>query len=79
MAHTAAPCVSKRGLRIARRHQLIVGTLEAEPRERNAERRVGLLEDGRGRWESGGEILSHPRLLRSLPGKEQYDIHANVC
>jgi len=68
----------ERGLRIARFHQLVIGTVEAEPRQGEAERRIRPIENRLRRSVRRCEILSHPRLLRSLPGKEQHDVHAPV-
>ena len=60
-----------RGLLDLGPQQLLVRTLEAEPREREAERGVGRVEDvarGRRRLE---DVAAHADLLRALPGKEQ--------
>ena len=55
--------------------ELLLRALEAQPRQRKPQRRIGLLEDpprGVRRIEQG---LAHPDRLRALPGKEKREAH----
>ncbi len=62
-----------RGLADLGRHEALVGALEAEAREVEAEEVVGLLERPTGDREGLRERLAHAHLLRPLAGEEQRD------
>jgi hypothetical protein len=65
----------QRGLRVVRERQVVRGPLEAQRRERDAERRVDRLEGLARGGMRVGEVEAHSRLLRPLAGKEEYDVH----
>src|SRR5687768_13880917 len=65
----------QRRLRVMRERERVGRTFEAQLRQRFAECGIGLLKNIRSRRERGGEVLSHPRLLRSLPGEQQDYVH----
>src|SRR4051812_36430776 len=68
--------VSKQsGLRIAGSRELLGRALEAEPAQVSAERGIDLAKNGACCGKSFREVLPHPRFLRALSGKEQYDVH----
>ena len=64
-----------RRLRVGGELQLLLGPLEAEPREREAEDRVGLVEDRARRRRRLAERLAHADGLGALAGKEQGERH----
>ena len=56
--------------------QVGLGPLEAEPRQREAEGPVRLLEGGPALGKGLAELLPHPDHLRALAGEDERDAHA---
>jgi hypothetical protein len=65
----------KRRLRVQCSGEVIGGPVEAKVAKREAEGLIDLLENASRCGKGFGEILSHSRLLRALPGEKQNDIH----
>src|SRR5262245_5593287 len=66
----------ERRLGVLRQRERFSRAVEAQAREAFPERGIGTREDmARGR-KGGDEVLTHSRLLRSLAGKEQNEIHS---
>ena len=63
-------------LRVRRELQLGLGSLEAEPRQREAERCVRLREDLAALGERVSERPPHPDLLRALAREHEREAHA---
>ena len=65
-------------LRVLGQLELIVRPLEAECRERKAERGVDVIEDPPRRRISRGDVLPHPGVLASLPGEDECGVVLHV-
>jgi len=64
-----------RRLRVPGERQLVLGALEAELRDREAERGVGLLVRALGGLVGVREVAPHADALRALAGKQECRLH----
>ena len=69
-----AMCQQRR-LSVVGQRELLGRTVETKLAERKTERLVDFVENPARFRKFIGQLLSHARLLRTLPGKQQYDVH----